>query len=158
MAFPLTRVNLVWFSNLGNSALTFSYNLIILTQSFTYSLNSIWFGLSNKPMPSPHIATVTFSESNMVIFSLTFPITQFCLYLNREKNLLLCSLVWETQYYCCCLWKCFHLPFRTLGPDPLSNQVPRDLFWLLVLPSNSFSRRRNLNLACHNFPHYIYCC
>ena len=87
MAFPLTRVNLVWFSNLGNSALTFSYNLIILTQSFTYSLNSIWFGLSNKPMPSPHIATVTFSESNMVKFSLTFPITKFCLYLNREKKI-----------------------------------------------------------------------
>ena len=87
MAFPLTRVNLVWFSNLGNSALTFSYDLIILTQSFTYSLNSIWFGLSNKPMPSPHIATVTFSESNMVKFSLTFPITKFCLYLNREKKI-----------------------------------------------------------------------
>ena len=87
-ALPLMRVNLVWFSNLGNFAsLTFSYNLIILTQSFTYSLNSIWFGLSNKPMPSPHIATVTFSESNMVIFSLTFPITQFCLYLNREKKI-----------------------------------------------------------------------
>ena len=147
MAFPLTRVNLVWFSNLGNSALTFSYNLIILTQSFTYSFNSIWFGLSNKPMPSPHIATVTFSESNMVKFSLTFPITKFCLYLNR-KNLVLCG----------CLWKCFHLPFRTLGPDPLSNQVPRDLFWLLVLPSNSFSRRRNLNLVSRNFPHYLYCC
>ena len=85
MAFPLTRVNLVWFSNLGNSALTFSYNLIILTQSFTYSLNSIWFGLSNKPMPSPQIATVTFSESNMVKFSLTFPITKLCLYLIEKK-------------------------------------------------------------------------
>ena len=85
MAFPLTRVNLVWFSNLGNSALTFSYNLIILTQSFTYSLNSIWFGLSNTPMPSPHIATVTFSESNMVKFSLTFPITKLCLYLIEKK-------------------------------------------------------------------------
>ena len=39
-------------------------------------------------MPSPHIATVTFSESNMVKFSLTFPITKFCLYLIEKKNLL----------------------------------------------------------------------
>ena len=83
LAFPLMRVNLVWFSNLGNSALTFSYNLIILTQSFTYSLNSIWLGLSDKPMPSPHIATVTFSESYMVKVTLTFPVTKFCLCLNR---------------------------------------------------------------------------